>query len=92
MRNILLFFTLLTFFCLPNSSKTQEYDWDIRVFEEKITLTRGVADPTIYNGYYLTEQDRCKLAIENWGWDKESCQIIDAFLIAIIKFVICFNI
>ena len=75
----------ITFICIaffPTLNlNAQDKKWDVKKFDQTLSLTRGTVSPTNSVSYYFDRAEACRFAKTEWGWLDKNCGGMDAFLL-----------
>ena len=76
---IFLVAALLPYVSMPAIVHAQGGNVNPILFTEPMKLSRGDFMPESQNSFYLEDDDYCKIAVEDWGW--QGCPPIEAFVL-----------
>ena len=79
-------FTLLTFataICMLEPAKlvAQDHNYNPVDFTQPLPAARGAISPIGTEALYFDKEDRCYLAVHEWGWDEGDCEDIDQMVV-----------
>lgn len=77
-QNILvLCISVAAFLTEPAILQAQEAKFNTLNFTEPLSLSRGKITPRTQDAEYLTHDESCRFAVNQWGWTPESCPSLE---------------